>query len=36
MELYRDEPNSGLRYENKNVNYSIRNSKSFDYKAKIT
>ena len=30
---YRDEPNSGA--EN-NVNYSIKNSKSFDYKTSIT
>ena len=33
---YRDESNSGLGGENNNVNYSIRNSKSFDYKANIT
>ena len=33
---YRDEPKSGLGGENNNVNYSIRNSKSFDYKANIT
>ena len=30
---YRDEPNSGV---NNNINYSIKDSKSFDYKASIT
>ena len=30
---YRDEPNSGV---NNNINYSIKDSKSFDYKANIT
>ena len=29
---YRDELNSGMGGENKNVNYSIKDSKSFDYK----
>ena len=33
---YRDEPNSGIGGENNNVNYSIKDSKSFDYKASIT
>ena len=33
---YRDEPNSGLRGSNNNVNYSIKDSKSFDYKTSIT
>ena len=33
---YRDEPNSGLGGNNNNVNYSIKNSKSFDYKTSIT
>ena len=33
---YRDEPNSGAGGENNNVNYSVKNSKSFDYKASIT
>ena len=33
MELYRDETNSGA---NNNINYSIKDSKSFDYKASIT
>ena len=30
---YRDKPNSGA---NNNINYSIKDSKSFDYKASIT
>ena len=30
---YRDEPNSGAEG---NINYSIKNSKSIDYKTKIT
>ena len=30
---YRDEPNSGAK---NNINYSIKDSKSFDYKASIT
>ena len=30
---YRDEPNSGA---NNNINYSIKDSKSFDYKTSIT
>ena len=29
---YRDEPNSGIGGENNNVNYSIKDSKPFDYK----
>ena len=29
---YRDEPNSGV---NNNINYSIKDSKSFDYKTSI-
>ena len=33
---YSDKPNSGLGGENNNVNYSIKNSKSFDYKKNIT
>ena len=33
---YRDEPNSGLGGNNHNVNYSIKDSKSFDYKTTIT
>ena len=33
---YRDEPNSGLGGENSNVNYSVKDSKSFDYKTSIT
>ena len=33
---YRDEPNSGIGGENNNVNYSIKDSKSFDCKTRIT
>ena len=33
---YRDEPNSGLDGDNNNINYSIKDSKSFDYKTSIT
>ena len=33
---YRDEPNSGLGSDNNNVNYSVKDSKSFDYKTSIT
>ena len=33
---YRDKPNSGLGGDNNNVNYSIKDSKSFDYKTSIT
>ena len=33
---YRDEPNSGIGHENNKVNYSIKHSKSFDYKKSIT
>ena len=33
MELYRDETNSGA---NNNINYSIKDSKSFDYKISTT
>ena len=29
---YRDEPNSDIGGENSNVNYSIKDSKSFNYK----
>ena len=33
---YRDEPNSGLGGTGNNINYSIKDSKYFDYKASIT
>ena len=33
---YRDEPNTGLGGDNNNVNYSIKDSKSFDFKTSIT
>ena len=33
---YRDEPNSGVGGEKNNVNYSLKDSKSFDYKTSIT
>ena len=33
---YRDEPNSGVGGENNNINYSVKDSKSFDYKTSIT
>ena len=33
---YRDEPNSGVGGEKSNVNYSLKDSKSFDYKTSIT
>ena len=33
---YRDEPDSGIGGENNNLNYSVKNSKSFDYKTNIT
>ena len=33
---YRDKSNSGLGGDNNNVNYSIKDSKSFDYKTSIT
>ena len=33
---YRDEPDSGIGGKNNNVNYSIKDSKSFDYKTSIT
>ena len=33
---YRDEPNSGKGGKNNNVNYLIKDSKSFDYKTSIT
>ena len=33
---YRDEPNSGLGGDDDNINYSIKNSKSLDYKTSIT
>ena len=32
---YRDEPNSGISGENNNVNYSIKDSKSFGYKTRL-
>ena len=32
---YRDEPNSGICVINNNVNYSIKDSKSFDYETSI-
>ena len=32
----RDEPNSGIDGKNNNVSYSIKDSKSFDYKTSIT
>ena len=33
---YRDEPNSGIGGDNNNVNYSVKDFKSFDYKTSIT
>ena len=33
---YRDEPNSGLGGGDNNINYSVKNSKSCDFKASIT
>ena len=33
---YRDKPNSGKGGENSNANYSIKDSKSFDYKTSVT
>ena len=33
---YRDQPNSGIGGQNMNVNYSIKDSKFFDYKTSIT
>ena len=33
---YRDEPNNGIGGENNNMNYSFKDSKSFDYKTSIT
>ena len=36
MNYYRDEPNSGADGENDSINYSIENSKSFEYKTSIT
>ena len=33
---YRDEPNSGLGGADNNINYSIKDSKSFGYKTSIT
>ena len=33
---YRDEPNCGVGSANNSVNYSIKDSKSFDYKTSIT
>ena len=34
--MYRDEPNRLIGGENNNLNYSIKDSKSFDYKTNIT
>ena len=36
LNYYRDEPNSGLGGDNNNINYSIKDSKSFDYETSIT
>ena len=33
---YWNEPNSGVGSENNNVNYSVKGSKSFDYKTSVT
>ena len=33
---YRDEASSGLSGDNNNINYSIKDSKYFDYKTTIT
>ena len=33
---YRNEANSGVGSENNNINYSIKDLKSFDYKTSIT
>ena len=33
---YRDEPNNGLGGAENDINYSIKDSKSFDYKTSIT
>ena len=33
---YRDEPNSGFSGDNNDIKYSIKDSKSFDYKTSIT
>ena len=33
---YRDKPNSGLGGNDNNINYSIKNSKCFDYKTSVT
>ena len=33
---YRDEPSSGAGGANNNINYSIKDSKSFEYKTRIT
>ena len=33
---YRDEPNSGLGGDNNNKNYSVKDSRSFDYETSIT
>ena len=33
---YRDEPNNGVGGANNNINYSIKDSKTFDYKTSIT
>ena len=34
--FYTDEPNNGLTGAENSINYSIKDSKSFDYKASIT
>ena len=36
LNYYRDEPNSSVDGENDSINYSIENSKSFEYKTSIT
>ena len=36
LNYYRDETNSGVDGENDSINYSIENSKSFEYKTSIT
>ena len=35
-DYYRDEPNSGVGGANNNINYSIKDSKLFNYKTSIT
>ena len=36
LNYYRDEPNGGVGGTSNNINYSIKDSKSFDYKTSIT